>query len=69
MVGSAIPGQVGLRCRRKVAEQARGSKPGSSVAPGSLLQLPPRAPVPTSPSDRYHGSLRCNKPFPTQVAF
>lgn len=30
-MGSAIPGQVGLVCIRKVAEQARESEPASST--------------------------------------
>jgi hypothetical protein len=39
IVGCAIPGLVVLGSIRKQAEQARGSKPVSSIPPWSLHQL------------------------------
>jgi hypothetical protein len=41
MMGGAILGLVVLGCIRKQAEQAMGSKPGSSIPPLLLHQLLP----------------------------
>ena len=51
MVGGATPGLVVLGSIRKQAEQAMGSKPGSSTPPWPLHQLLPPGSIPGSCPD------------------
>lgn len=62
-MGGANPGQVDLEGIRKVAEEPRGNKPGSSIPSWSVLKLLPGFP---------HGLQlirRERKPFPFTSCF
>jgi hypothetical protein len=61
---SAIPGQVGLGCIRRITEWAMGSKAVSSASPWSLLQVPALNCSPSFPQGRWQPVSQTNAFLP-----